>query len=282
MSSSATACRSTRSPPRSARPCTSTAARRSRRASAASTPRSPPSPISSATRPRRTRTSRSCAFSRRSARARTWSRAESFAPRSSAGSPPDRIVFSGVGKTDDEIRAGLEAGILAFNAESEREIEKIDAQAGRLGRTARVALRVNPDIDPKIASVHLDRPEAQQVRGRTSARAREIYETSRRNLPDIRMTGIQAHIGSQIIGPGAARRDRAGARGRSPASSSPRGFPLETLDVGGGIGIAGAGRPRRSPPRSTRRPSSRRSRRAAAPDPDRAGAGDRRRPPALS
>ena len=66
-----------------------------------------------------------------------------------SGFPADRIVFSGVGKTGEEIARGVAAGLLAFNAESEREIEKIDAEAGRQGKTARVALRVNPDIDAR-------------------------------------------------------------------------------------------------------------------------------------
>src|SRR5262249_1260517 len=64
-----------------------------------------------------------------------------------AGVPADRIVFSGVGQTHQEIQLGAELKILAFNVESERELSKIDEIAGTLGRTARVALRVNPDID---------------------------------------------------------------------------------------------------------------------------------------
>jgi diaminopimelate decarboxylase len=66
-----------------------------------------------------------------------------------SGFAAERIVFSGVGKTDQEIEDGVAAGLLAFNAESEREMEKIDAAARRQGKTVRVALRVNPDIDAK-------------------------------------------------------------------------------------------------------------------------------------
>jgi diaminopimelate decarboxylase len=151
------------------------------------------------------------------------------------GFPADKIVFSGVGKTDAEIRAGLEAGLLAFNAESEAEIAKIDAEAGRLGVTARLALRVNPDIDPK-SHPYISTGLKHNKFGIDISRAVELYEMAR-ELPNVRMTGIQAHIGSQItdLEPLAeTARELAALAGRLLA----RGFPLETLDVGGGIGIA--------------------------------------------
>jgi diaminopimelate decarboxylase len=152
------------------------------------------------------------------------------------GFSPDRIVFSGVGKTEDEIRAGLEAGILAFNAESERELEKISEQASSLGKTARVAIRVNPDIDPK-SHPYISTGLKHNKFGVGIGNAREVYETGRA-LPGIRMTGIQAHIGSQITDPrplGETARELALLAHELLA----RGFPLETIDVGGGIGIAG-------------------------------------------
>src|SRR5262249_38336589 len=113
-----------------------------------------------------------------------------------AGIPADRIVFSGVGKTDSEIELAARAGILAFNAESEREIEKIDEAAARLGVTARVALRVNPDIDAR-SHPYISTGLKQNKFGVPIGRARDIYARSR-SLPHVRMTGVQAHIGSQI------------------------------------------------------------------------------------
>ncbi|MBI4251328.1 MAG: diaminopimelate decarboxylase, partial [Candidatus Tectomicrobia bacterium] len=65
-----------------------------------------------------------------------------------AGVPPERIVFAGVGKSDEEIAYALEAGVLMFNVESEEELANIEAVAARMGRTGRVAIRVNPDVDP--------------------------------------------------------------------------------------------------------------------------------------
>ena len=155
------------------------------------------------------------------------------------GFPADRIVFSGVGKTDAEIRAGVEAGILAFNAESEREIARISEATRATGRTARVALRVNPDIDAR-SHPYISTGLKQNKFGVDIARAGEIFENARR-LPGVAMTGVQAHIGSQILDAEpliqTARELAALARALAAA-----GFPIETVDIGGGIGI-GPGAP---------------------------------------
>jgi diaminopimelate decarboxylase len=138
----------------------------------------------------------------------------------------------------------VEAGILAFNAESEREIEKISAYASRIGRMARLALRVNPDIDPK-SHPYISTGLKHNKFGMDISRAREIAETAR-NAPGVRLTGIQAHIGSQITDAaplGETARELASLARELLAS----GFPLETIDVGGGIGIAGPGGPGLSP-----------------------------------
>jgi diaminopimelate decarboxylase len=160
-----------------------------------------------------------------------------------SGFPADRIVFSGVGKTDDEIRDSVEAGLLAFNAESEREIERIAEIAGASGRRARVALRVNPDIDAK-SHPYISTGLRQNKFGVDIARARAIFEKAR-GFPAIAMTGVQAHIGSQILEVGplveTARALSALARELSGA-----GFPIETVDIGGGIGIS-SGNPTPSP-----------------------------------
>ena len=153
------------------------------------------------------------------------------------GIPADRVVFSGVGKTDDEIEIGVAAEILAFNAESEREIEKIDAIARRGGKVARVALRVNPDIDAK-SHPYISTGLKQNKFGVDIGRARQIFEKAR-GLAGVRMVGIQAHIGSQILeaGPLAATARDLSALAQELAAA---GFPIETLDIGGGIGIGEA------------------------------------------
>ena len=161
-----------------------------------------------------------------------------------SGFAPNRIVFSGVGKTDEEIRQGVAAGLLAFNAESEREMEKIDAEAGRQGKTARVALRVNPDIDAKTHP-YISTGLKHNKFGVDIGMARGIYGRSRR-WKNLTMTGVQAHIGSQILetAPLEETSRELAALARTLAGE---GFPLETLDIGGGFGVAGAGEKRLAP-----------------------------------
>lgn len=161
-----------------------------------------------------------------------------------SGFAPNRIVFSGVGKTDEEIRKGVAAGLLAFNAESEREMEKIDAEAGRQGKTARVALRVNPDIDAKTHP-YISTGLKHNKFGVDIGMARGIYGRSRR-WKNLTMTGVQAHIGSQILetAPLEETSRELAALARALAGE---GFPLETLDIGGGFGVAGAGEKRLAP-----------------------------------
>jgi diaminopimelate decarboxylase len=152
-----------------------------------------------------------------------------------AGIPADRIVFSGVGKTEAEIAQAVAAGILAFNAESEREIEKIDAAAKSAGTIARVALRVNPDIDARTHP-YISTGLKHNKFGVDIARAREVYERARK-LSAVLMTGVQAHIGSQITH-AEALSETAVSLGRLAEELLARGFALETIDLGGGIGIA--------------------------------------------
>jgi diaminopimelate decarboxylase len=154
------------------------------------------------------------------------------------GIPADRIVFSGVGKTDAEIAQGVEAGILAFNAESKREIEKIDAAARKRGRVARVSLRVNPDIDAR-SHPYISTGLKKNKFGVDIRRAREIFESAR-ELTGVRMVGVQAHIGSQIVEPEPLS-ETAGELADLAQGLEESGFNLETLDVGGGIGIGEGG-----------------------------------------
>jgi diaminopimelate decarboxylase len=152
----------------------------------------------------------------------------------SCGIPAERVVFSGVGKTDEEIAAGVEARILAFNAESEREIEKIAAIASAKGATARVSLRVNPDIDAR-SHPYISTGLRQNKFGVDIARAEEIFARFGR-ISGARMVGLQAHIGSQIFDPDPLAQT---ARELSALAArlSAAGFDIETLDIGGGLGV---------------------------------------------
>jgi diaminopimelate decarboxylase len=161
-----------------------------------------------------------------------------------SGFAPNRIVFSGVGKTDEEIRKGVAAGLLAFNAESEREMEKIDAEAGRQGKTARVALRVNPDIDAKTHP-YISTGLKHNKFGVDIGMARGIYGRSR-GWKNLTMTGVQAHIGSQILET-APLEETARELAALALDLSDRGFPIETLDIGGGLGVPASGKKSLSP-----------------------------------
>jgi len=155
-----------------------------------------------------------------------------------AGFPPERIVFAGVGKTDDEIRLALDAGIGEFNAESALEIGRIGRAAAEVGRVARIALRVNPDIDPG-SHPYISTGLRENKFGVDIGRAPEILRDARA-LAAVEVVGVQCHIGSQV-----SDLDALGAAARDLAALSRRllaeGFPLRTLDIGGGLGVDYAG-----------------------------------------
>ena len=113
-----------------------------------------------------------------------------------AGIPADRIVFSGVGKTQREMRSALEAGIYQFNVESEPELAALDEVAGSLGMRAPTTLRINPDVDAKTHA-KITTGTAESKFGIPFARAREAYAHAAR-LAHIEIVGIDVHIGSQI------------------------------------------------------------------------------------
>jgi diaminopimelate decarboxylase len=151
-----------------------------------------------------------------------------------AGFPPERIVFAGVGKTDEELALGLERGIGEFNAESEEEIVRLGEVAAARGVVARVSLRVNPDIDPQTHP-YISTGLREAKFGVPIAGAPEILRRSRDRL-GIRVVGLQCHLGSQItdLEPLAvAARDLA----RLSRRLLDEGFALETLDLGGGLGV---------------------------------------------
>src|SRR5579871_3402960 len=113
-----------------------------------------------------------------------------------AGIAPERIVFSGVGKTETELRAALAADILCINVESEPELELLSRLASAQGKTARISVRVNPDVDAG-SHAKISTGKSENKFGVPLAQARAVY-TRAAKLPGIRVSGIDVHIGSQI------------------------------------------------------------------------------------
>jgi diaminopimelate decarboxylase len=151
-----------------------------------------------------------------------------------AGAAPDRIVFAGVGKTAREIAFAIDAGILCFNVESEPELKAISAIASAKGRTAAVAIRVNPDVDAKThAKITTGRSENKF--GIPYGRARAVYAEAAA-LPGIRVTGVDMHIGSQItdLEPFDAAYERLADLVRALRAD---GHEIDHVDAGGGLGI---------------------------------------------
>src|SRR5215475_2084499 len=113
-----------------------------------------------------------------------------------AGIPPNKILFSGIGKTESELRAALAANILCVNIESEPELELLSRLAVETGKTARISVRVNPDLD---AGTHakISTGKSENKFGMPIARAREVYARAAK-LPGIQVRGADMHIGSQI------------------------------------------------------------------------------------
>lgn len=151
-----------------------------------------------------------------------------------AGGDPAKVVFSGVGKTAAEMRQALLADVLCFNVESEPELERLSQVASGLGRTARVSLRVNPDVDagthPYI-STGLKGNKFGIAHGRAVAAYRRAAA-----LPGLQVVGIDCHIGSQITqtGPYLDALDRVLDLVEAVES---HGLQLHHLDLGGGLGI---------------------------------------------
>jgi diaminopimelate decarboxylase len=151
-----------------------------------------------------------------------------------AGFPPERIVFAGVGKSEAEIELGVRQGIGDFNAESEDEIARISKVAAANGRTARVSLRVNPDIDAR-SHPYISTGLRDNKFGVDIALAPEILRRARVR-PGIEVSGLQCHIGSQITDLEPLRQAALALSGLSRRLLD-EGFPLRTLDVGGGLGV---------------------------------------------
>jgi diaminopimelate decarboxylase len=151
-----------------------------------------------------------------------------------AGGDPAKVVFSGVGKTPEEMRRALAAGIHCFNVESEAELEILNDVAGKLGRPAPVALRVNPDVDP-ATHPYIATGLKQSKFGIDIARAEAAYMRAQ-SLPNLRIVGIACHIGSQLtdMAPLLEALDRVIGLAGALLDS---GVALQHLDLGGGLGI---------------------------------------------
>lgn len=151
-----------------------------------------------------------------------------------AGGDARRIVFSGIGKTEDEMRAALEAGIYCFNVESAYELTRLDAVARSLGKVAPIAFRVNPDVDAQTHP-YISTGLKQNKFGVDIATAEDLYVEASK-LKGIEVIGVASHIGSQLlqISPFLDALDRVLALiDRLKA----RGIALRHIDVGGGLGV---------------------------------------------
>jgi diaminopimelate decarboxylase len=113
-----------------------------------------------------------------------------------AGIPAEKIMFSGVGKTERELALAVDEGILCVNVESEPELELLAAVAAQKGRIAAISIRVNPDVDPKTHA-KIATGKAENKFGIPISRAREVYARAAK-LKGVRVTGVDMHIGSQI------------------------------------------------------------------------------------
>ena len=151
-----------------------------------------------------------------------------------AGGDPAKVVFSGVGKRPDEMRAALQAGVHCFNVESAAELETLSAVASSLGKTAAISLRVNPDVDAQTHPYISTGLKGNKF-GVAHDEARAVYRRAA-SLPGIHVAGIDCHIGSQIttIAPYLDALDRLLDLVEQVEAD---GIPIAHLDMGGGLGI---------------------------------------------
>jgi diaminopimelate decarboxylase len=151
-----------------------------------------------------------------------------------AGVPGERIMFSGVGKTEAEHRAALEAGVFCINVESEPEVEQLSRVASSMGQTAHISFRVNPDVDAKTHAKISTGKKGDKF-GIPISTAREAYARAAK-LPGIHIAGIDMHIGSQITD--LAPFDNAFAlMAEFVGTLRADGHAIDHVDVGGGLGI---------------------------------------------
>jgi len=157
-----------------------------------------------------------------------------YARAKAAGIPGDRIVFSGVGKTVDEIRMALTGGIRQFNVESEPEMQAISSVATDLGVTAPITIRVNPDVDAKTHA-KIATGKSENKFGIPISRARDVYALAA-SLPGLQVIGIDVHIGSQLtqLEPFELAYTKVAELVETLRAD---GHNIQRLDLGGGLGI---------------------------------------------
>jgi diaminopimelate decarboxylase len=152
-----------------------------------------------------------------------------------AGGDPGKVVFSGVGKTADEIDYALDRGIFSFNSESEPELELIDSMARRRGVVARVAVRVNPDVD---ASTHpyISTGLREHKFGIDISEIADIY-ARRVSFRNLSFEGVSCHIGSQLLDTNPMI-EAVGKMAALALRLRAQGAPIRHIDLGGGLGVA--------------------------------------------
>lgn len=151
-----------------------------------------------------------------------------------AGADPKKVVFSGVGKTAEEMKLALEVGIFCFNVESAPELERLNEVAGQCGKKAPISLRVNPNVDPKTHPYISTGLKGAKF-GVAYDQALDLYRRAAA-LPNIEVAGIDCHIGSQLLDPSpfVEALDRILALVDQMAAE---GIKIHHLDLGGGLGI---------------------------------------------
>ncbi len=157
-----------------------------------------------------------------------------YARAIAAGVPGERIVFSGVGKTREEMRVALIGGIRQFNVESEPEMRVLSEVAASLGRVAPITIRVNPDVDAKTHA-KIATGKSENKFGIPISRARAVYAEAAR-LPGLEVVGIDVHIGSQLteLAPFRAAYEKVAELTDALRAD---GHDIRRLDLGGGLGI---------------------------------------------
>jgi len=151
-----------------------------------------------------------------------------------AGGDPHRVVFSGVGKRDDEMRRALEVGIHCFNVESEAELEQLNQVAAELGVTAPISIRVNPDVDARTHP-YISTGLKENKFGIAINRALEVY-TRANKMPHLSIRGVDCHIGSQLTDT-APFLDALERVLQLVEQLLAQGIQIKHLDLGGGLGI---------------------------------------------
>ncbi len=151
-----------------------------------------------------------------------------------SGLDPEKIVYSGVGKQDEDMKAALASGILMFNVESSQELMRLNDIAASMGRKARIAIRVNPDVDPKTHP-YISTGLRENKFGIDIREAPEQY-TVASSLKNIEVKGVSCHIGSQLtqVGPFV---DTIKKLVELVEHLEKAGIPIRYLDLGGGLGI---------------------------------------------